>query len=65
MQFTLFTYILHPTPHTSSHTFLHTRSTLAAIVSEFRFNWLLVADVLRGATSMSGNYRRPDMCKVR
>lgn len=39
--------------------------TLAAIVAEFRFNWVLVADVLRGATSMSGNYRRPDMCRVR
>jgi hypothetical protein len=38
---------------------------LAAIVAEFRFNWSLVADVLRGATSMSGNYRRPDMCKIR
>ncbi|GAX83585.1 hypothetical protein CEUSTIGMA_g11010.t1 [Chlamydomonas eustigma] len=38
---------------------------LAAAVTEFRMNWALVADVLRGATRLSGNYRRPDMCKIR
>jgi len=38
---------------------------LAAIVCEFGQNWVLVADILRSASSMTGHYRRPDACKVR
>jgi hypothetical protein len=40
-------------------------AVLAAIVAEFGFNWSLVADVLRSASAVSGQYRRADMCRVR
>eukprot|EP00983_Pelagomonas_calceolata_P005438 177131-Pelagomonas_calceolata.AAC.3 len=38
---------------------------LVAIVTEFSQNWHLVADVLRSASSMSGVFRRFDVCKQR
>eukprot|EP00798_Chlamydomonas_sp_ICE-L_P032714 gene32714-3599_t len=38
---------------------------LAAIVTEFGLNWSLVADVMRSYSSLSGSYRRPELCKQR